>query len=207
MKTRRIAVTVSVMIMLTIFTGCEVSNNMQTSKAPAATAVATVPADAQLPFSDMLDGAGNFKSETAKQQLSAKYDTYIQSYLSEIGEGVHDDMKELAEEIGELQDAEDVREWCEDYREFYEDLKHWEREINIAEMIVPEPKAELHKNLAYAMYTLSKVCAYVETSVSDAEKGNVQPLKENANTFREGYEAALTLYDHAAADLGNAAVK
>lgn len=177
--------------------GCGVQND--NTQEQTASATATLPPDAEIPFSDMLDGNGDFESESAKQQLSEKYDVYIQSYLSEINEGVHEDMQELSDEIGNLQDAEDVREWCEDFRELYEKLQRWQREIEIAEMIAPESMAEQHKTLVYGMYTLCKVCEYVEPSVTEAENGNAQSLKDNANTFQEGYKAALTIYEHAAA--------
>lgn len=184
---------------LALLTGCGSQSDGKTAKTNAADV------SAEIPFSDMIDGEGNFKSEYTKQQLTEKYDTYINSYLSEVGDAVHDDMGELAEEINEIAGPDDAAEWCRDYREFYEKLQHRENEINAAQMIAPESMAEKHKNLAYSVYALGKVCEYVEPYVTEAENGEPGLLKESAATFTEGYKAALTLYEHAAGDFGNTA--
>ncbi len=144
--------------------------------------------------------AAETQSGSASNLLTDKYPNYAKSYTDEFGAFVNGDMDKIFNGVADL-NADNFTEWKALYDQYYDRCEHWYNELGGAEMLVPEDKAQAHKDLTVAVGTIYKILEGMEPRVTAAEGGDFSQLTSLASEYAEADQIAHDMWDRASAEV------
>ncbi|HIV85701.1 MAG TPA: hypothetical protein H9900_02690 [Candidatus Monoglobus merdigallinarum] len=123
-------------------------------------------------------------SQEAQSELTGRYSTYIESFISDVGAFVDGDLSDILQQAGEV-DSGSLEEWKTKYQDGYESVQHWYNEVSTAEMLCAEENLEAHRSIVETVAAIYRILEGLEPRVQAAESGDFSRLSEKSGEYKQ----------------------